>query len=221
MMMAPVDVISDISRLSPYPYVVAPAHQLMTPETLQRLRSYAEAGGNLILTVRTGHKDIRGHLWEGMWAEPMYDLIGASIPMYDLLPGNNTGTITATGREYRWGTWAEVLEARPGTEVLATHADQFYSGKAAAITRKLGKGTVTYIGVDFVDGEFERAMLQRVYAPTKPASLPPGLIVDWRDGLWIATNFSLQPQSIPAGPSAKMLIGERQVPSAGIAVWTE
>ena len=220
-MMAPVDILSEPSKLSGYPYVVAPAHQMMSKQTLQQLTAYAEGGGNLVLTVRSGHKDTRGHLWEAMWAEPIYDLIGASIPMYDLLPGNHVGTIKAAEREYRWGTWAEVLEPRKGTTILATYGDQFYSGKPAAITRKLGKGTVTYVGVDSLDGDFEQAILRQVYAPTKPANLASGLVVDWRDGFFVATNFAPVPQPAPASAKARFLIGGPQVPTAGVAVWTE
>ena len=42
-----------------------------------------------------------------------------------------------------------------GTEVVAGY-DQFYAGKAAVVKRKLGKGTVTYIGVDTDDLRLEK-----------------------------------------------------------------
>ena len=37
----------------------------------------------MIVTCRTGQKDRRGHLWEGPWAAPILDLIGAKIKFYD------------------------------------------------------------------------------------------------------------------------------------------
>jgi len=222
-MQAPVDVITVRHNLQGYPFFLVPAAQLADPELLASAREYVEAGGNLILTARTGHKDMRGHLWEGPWAQPILDLIGATIPQYDLLPGNITGgvRIGASGPEYKWGSWAERLEPKQGTTVLARYTDQLFTGKAAAITRKLGSGTVTYIGVDTLDGEFERTLLRQIYAGTKPANLAPGFSVEWRDGFYVATNYTSKPQPIPAGANAKLLLGTREVPTAGVTVWTE
>lgn len=133
------------------------------------------------------------------------------------------GHVASAGKTYAWGSWGDVLQPDAGTEVLAQYTDQFYSGRPAAVTHKLGRGTVTYIGVDTLDGELERALMHRVYqaAGAAPANLDPNFLVDWRDGFWVATNFTSQPESIPASSSAQMLIGSRQVPPGGVAVWTE
>ncbi len=98
---------------------------------------------------------------------------------------------------------ADVLGPDAGTEVLAQYADQFYAGRAAAVTHKLGRGTVTYIGVDTLDGELERVLLHRVYesAGAAPANLDPNFLVDWRDGFWVATNFASQTED-DSGESA-------------------
>jgi beta-galactosidase len=221
---APVDVVTEgRPGTDRYPFLIAPAYQLLDSELVGQWRSYVERGGHLILTARTGHKDRRGHLWEGPWAAPILDLIGASIPMYDLLPGKLTGKVRFEGKEYEWGSWGEVLDPRPGTTVLATYSDQFYAEKPAAVTRRLGRGTVTYVGVDTLDGEFERAVLTRVFATAgaAPLDLPPGLMVDWRDGFWVASNFTGKRQAIPAGPDARLLLGSRQLEPAGVAVWLE
>ncbi|SPF52757.1 Beta-galactosidase [Candidatus Sulfopaludibacter sp. SbA4] len=218
-MMAPVDVVTEDRDLTSYPFVVAPAYQLVDQELVKKLTTYAENGGNLVLTCRTGEKDRRGQLWEALWAEPIYGLIGAKIPFYDLLPPPVEGHVTADGKPYAWGAWGEVLEAQAGTTVLATYSDQFYAGKAAAVTRKLGKGSVTYIGVDSETGDLEMALLRKVYAGVSPASLRPDFLVDWRDGFWVATNFTSTSQPVPAKAGTPMLIGAKDVPPGGVAVW--
>jgi len=220
-MVAPVDVVGEDRDLTPYKFVVAPAYQLVSGELIQRWQAYVQQGGNLILTARTGQKDRRGHLWEAMWAEPIYSLIGAKIPRYDLLPGNIEGHVTAGDLKYAWGSWAEVLEPEAGTNVLARYTDQFYAGKAAVVTRKLGNGTVTYIGVDSLKGDLESAILRKVYmaAGVTIGGLPPDFVVDWRDGFWVATNFTSLARQVPAPPAAEMLIGARLVPPGGVAVW--
>ena len=222
-MMAPVDVVTEDHDLAPYKFVVAPAYQLVDRELIARWTTYVENGGNLVLTARTAQKDRNGHLWEALWAEPIHSLIGAKIPRYDLLPGNLEGHVIAGDFHYRWGAWAEILDPQPGTTVLAHYADQFYAGKPAAVTRKLGKGTVTYIGVDTLNGDLEAALLRKVYtaAGVAPGNVAPDFVVDWRDGFWIATNFTSVPRQIPAGPSAELLVGTKTVAPGGVAVWRE
>jgi beta-galactosidase len=220
---APVDVLTSDRDFSQHPFVIAPAYQLVDDELIHRWQTYVESGGHLILTCRTGQKDPRGHLWEAPWAAPIYPLIGAKISFYDLLPVGVNGQVEADGKSYVWGSWADVLEPEAGTQVVATYADQFYSGRPAAITHKLGKGSVTYIGVDTLDGELERALLKQAYAAagTSPADLDPNFIVDWRDGFWTATNFASKTESIPAAGNAQILVGTRQVPPGGVTIWME
>ena len=222
-MMAPVDVVTEDRDLAPYKFVVAPAYQLLDRDLVQKWTTYAENGGNLVLSSRTAQKDRSGHLWEAMWAEPIHALIGATIPRYDLLPGNLEGHVTVGEARYSWGSWAEVLEPRPGTTVLANYADQFYSGKPAAVTRKLGKGTVTYIGVDSLKGDLEAALLRKAYtaAGVTPGNAAADFVVDWRDGFGVATNFTSVAHPIPAGATAEILVGTRSVPPGGVAVWKE
>ena len=82
---------------------------------------------------------------------------------------------------------------------------------------------MTYVGVDSLGGELERAILQRVYADAgvKAASLAPGFIGDRREGFWVATNFTDKPQAIPAATNAKIISGLREVAPAGVAVWMQ
>ncbi len=221
--MAPIDVITPDREFQNYPFAVAPAYQLMSEELVKRFTDYAQNGGHLILTCRSGQKNMAGQLREGRWAAAILPLIGARIPIYDVLPAPVEGHVEANGKTFSWGTWADVLEPDAGTDVLATYSDQFYAGKAAAITRKLGKGSVTYIGVDTLDGELERMLVHKIYADAgvKPADLAPNFIVDWRDGFWVATNFASQAEMIPASANAQLYVGTRDVVPGGATVWVQ
>ncbi len=220
---APVDVITEDRDFSAYAFLVAPAYQLVDRELVARWTAYAEHGGHLILSCRTGQKDRRGHLWEGPWAAPILDLIGAKIEFYDTLPAPNVAHVMAGDATYAWSTWGDVLAPAEGTRVLATYADQFYAGSVAAVTRRLGQGTVTYIGVDSADGALEARLMRDELARdgVAPADYADGFLVDWRDGLWIATNFTDRAQSAPIAAGAKVLFGEREVPIAGVTVWQD
>jgi len=217
----PVDVITSEKEFSAYPFLVVPACQMVDEKLAQRWSDYANQGGHLILTCRTGQKDRRGFLWEGPWAKPILDLIGAKISFYDVLPAPYVGKVRSGGHDYEWISWAEVLDPRPGTEVTARYADQYYAGGAAAVTRALGRGTVTYIGVDTSDGQLEAQLIRDVFirAGVTVEQLDENFLIDWRDGFWVATNFTDKDQTIPAPQSARMLIGARHLPPAGVTVW--
>jgi len=124
---------------------------------------------------------------------------------------------------YDWFTWGEVLEPREGTTALAEYTDQFYAGGVAAVTRKLGKGTVTYIGVDSDGGGLEAQLIRGVFQRVGVAveNFADGFLVDWRDGFWVAANFTEKEQRAPVPQGVTPLIGTSDVPTAGVTVWQE
>ena len=221
---APVDVITEDQDFSAYPFLVVPACQLVDAALVRRWKIYAENGGHLIITCRTGQKDRDGHLWEGPWAAPILDLIGAKISFYDTLPAPYVGKVTMDGGQtYDWASWGEVLVPGEGTVALAHYADQYYAGGVAAVTHRLGRGVVTYLGVDSLNGDLEAALIRGVFMRVGVAveNFDDGFLVDWRDGFWVATNFTEKPQTAPIPAEAGVLIGGREVPTAGVAVWQD
>jgi beta-galactosidase len=56
-------------------------------------------------------------------------------------------------------------------------------------------------------------------AGATPGNVAPDFVVDWRDGFWVATNFTSVARQIPAASSAEILVGARSVPPGGVAVW--
>ncbi len=218
---APVDVITEEKDFNKYKYLIAPSYQLIDQELIHRFQDFVSRGGVLVLTCRSGQKDRRGHIWESLWAEPIYNLAGAAIPKYDVLPEGRNGQVSFNGKNYQWGSWADVLEPRSGTETLATYADQFYKGSAAVVRHPLGKGQVVYVGVDTEDGQLEADIIHKIYEDSgaKPARLPINLMIDWRDGFWVATNFTDTEQTVPVPAQTKFLSGSAVIPPGGVAIW--
>jgi beta-galactosidase len=219
----PVEVVAEDKDFAGYPFLVVPACQLVDERLVQRWTEYARQGGHLVLTCRTGQKDRRGHLWEAPWAQPIHELIGAAIASYDLLPTNVVAKVKTDSGLHEWGSWGEILDPKSDSVVLARYADQFYSGKAAAITRRLGQGSVTYIGVDSIAGELEAELLRVVFerASVPVAKFDEGFLVDWRDGFWTAVNFTGKKQTAPVSKKATLLVGARVLDPAGVAIWME
>jgi beta-galactosidase len=220
---APVDVITEEKEFSKYPVMIAPAYQLLDAKLVDRWKQYVQNGGHLVLTTRTGQKDRTGKLWEMKWAELIYDIIGGKVSYYDLLPDSVMGTIKMGAKNFKWNNWADILEPNSGTEVWATYTNQYYAGKAAIISHKYGKGTVTYVGPDTDDGSLEKAVLAKVYqqAGISIEDYPEGVVVEWRDGFWVAVHYGDKPYNINTSAKAKVLIGSKVLKPADVVVWKE
>ena len=129
--------------------------------------------------------------------------------------------MTLDGKEYTWNTWGEVLKPLKGTEIWATYTDEFYEGKPAVTTRRLGKGSVTYIGVDSNDGTLEKDILKKLYTRFEipVMDLPYGITLEYRNGLGIVMNYSDKPFEFTLPEGCKILIGDPKIPTAGVLVF--
>ncbi len=217
----PVDFIRDTMDFSSYPFMVVPAYQQINRELIGKLTDYAKNGGNLVLSCRTGHQDSQGHLWEAPFAEPIYDLIGSEIEFYDLLMPHAPDQVIMGDNRFFWTSWGEILKPRTGTDTWGIYSGDFYAGKPAVTFRKLGKGTVTYVGVDSQLGDLEQKVLSRLFdqVKVKTESYPKGIIVEYRDGFGIALNYSDQRYEMELPDGTEVLIGEKNIPTAGVLVW--
>lgn len=220
---APVDFIAEGDDFSRYPFLIAPAYQIVSKALASKWRRYVEQGGHLILTSRTGEKNAQAHFPEEPWAAPILDLIGDEVDGFDTLPPSADGRVSAGGKTYEWHRWADILAPRPGTEVLATYANHYYAGKAAATTRRLGKGSVTMIGVSTDDGALERDIVRSVYQRAGVAieDLPKGVFIDWRGGFDFMVNYNPQPFNYVLAPGARLVHGKLPLAPAHTLIWKD
>ena len=220
---APVDVIPETTDFSKYKFLIVPAYEMADSALIQKWHDYVFNGGHLIITCRTATKNREGHFWEGPWAAPISDLIGAELKATDMLSNNKNGEVLMKSTIYNWNNWADLLVPDKGTNVLATYENQFYKGKAAVVQHKIGKGDVTYIGVDTDDSKLEKDILRNIYtdAGVITENYPEGVYVYWRDGFYVAVNYSSDNYKMNLPEPAKILIGENILKPAGVLVWSE
>ena len=180
------------------------------------------SGGNLVLTCRTAHKDRYGRLPERPFGSMINELTGNEMDFYDLLLPEEPGKLVMDGKEYTWNTWGEILIPGKDSKTWATYKDEFYAGRPAITTRKLGKGTITYVGVDSTDGELEKDVLKKLYALLQipVMDLPYGVTMEYRNGMGIVLNYGDKPYSFELPKETKVLIGETTIPTAGVLVFS-
>lgn len=220
---APVDVIPETADLSKYKFVIVPAYEMVDSALIEKWQDYTAKGGHLIVTCRTGTKDRMGHFWETGWAAPISGLIGAQVKATDMLSSSTQGDILMKSTHYSWNNWADLLVPDKNTTAPAIYNNQFYSGKAAVVKRKTGKGSVTYIGVDTDDSKLESDVLQEIYndAGASTEHYPPGVYVYWRDGFYVAVNYSSGNYEMKISGQSRILIGKKVLEPAGVLVWSE
>ena len=218
---APVDFVRDSTNFSNYPVLIVPAYQMIDEQMIDKLTAYAKNGGNLVLSCRSGIQNRKGHLWEAKFYEPMWKLIGSEIESYDLLMPHAPGKIKFNNNEFEWTSWGDLLKPNKDTETWATYTSEFYAGTTAVISRKLGKGTVTYIGVDSKNGDLEKHVLTKLYNQQNIAieDYPEGIMVEYRDGFGIAVNYSDQPYTMNLPQNTEVLIGNKTLKTAEVLVW--
>lgn len=138
-----VDIVEAAGPLDAYKLVVAPNLAILTPAMTAKLTSFVENGGHLILGPRSGMRDEYDRLQPRRQPGPLADLLGGQVEQYYALDeAVEVGTGKAT-------IWAEDLTVTsPDTQVLLRYgkANGWLDGHAAALTRPVGKGRVTYVG---------------------------------------------------------------------------
>ncbi len=220
---AQIDVIPETADLSKYKFVIVPAYEMVDSGLVKKWNEYVVTGGHLIITCRTALKDRKGYFWEAEMAAPISGLIGAHIKATDMLSNDAKGDILMNSVHYNWNNWADLILPDKNTKTIAVFNNQFYKGKAAVVKHQVGKGSVTYIGVDTDDSKLEKDLLRDIYtkAGTTTENYPPGVFVYWHDGFYVAVNYSSETYSMNLPASAKIHIGEKALAPAGVLVWNE
>ena len=199
-----VDVLPPTANLSSYKLVIAPGLNVLSDAAARNLEAYVRGGGHLVLGQRSGMKDEDNGLQVDRQPGPLSALLGARVEQYYALA-------EPVPTEGSWGVgecklWAELLTAREkDAEVLLRYgkSNGWLDGQPAAITRKVAKGRITYIGAWLDSKTMESAskwMAAISSVRTPLPDVPEGVEVSVRQGaqgsVFILVNLSKQPRTI-------------------------
>jgi beta-galactosidase len=226
-----VDIVADTAPLSRYKLVVAPALNLLTPQAAKNLEAYVRSGGHLVLGQRSGMKDQDNSLNPQRQPGPLADLLGARVEQWYALdtPVPVSGDWGATDT----AQWAEQLGSlATDVQVLMRYgkSNGWLDGQPAAVTRKVGQGSITYIGMELnteTGTQAAKWMLSKAGVAQIMPGLPDGIDLAIRSGggkrVLILTNYAVGPRTI-ALPSAMQSVLEGgsvsqvTLPQYGVAV---
>ena len=169
-----------------WPVLVVPGLYIADDALLEALRRYAEAGGHLVLTPRTGYANEEGAARHEVMPGLLRDAAGAHYLEYTNLAapvavtsaGADIGVAgadadiagAAIGAEIAGAAtaWADGLVAETAT-MLARYAHPHLEEYAAVTTNAHGAGRVTYAGT-VPDRRLSRALAEWLAATSLPAN---------------------------------------------------
>jgi beta-galactosidase len=220
-----VDIVADTAPLTQYKLVVAPALNLLTPEAAKNLEAYVRGGGHLVLGQRSAMKDEDNGLFPQRQPGPLAALLGARVEQFYALDS----TVPVTGT---WGTaqdtvWAEQIGITDeATQVLMRYgkSNGWLDGQPAAVTRKVGKGSITYIGAALDEAAMKRAaewMLTESGLEAVLPDIPADVDVAIRSGqekrVLILTNYGATTQTMKLSHPMRNVLDGGDVSSVSLA----
>ena len=161
-----VDVIEETADLSGYQVVIAPTQFVVDRTVAEHLERFAEGGGTVVLTNRSGVQDKNGNCITGEYLPTVFGkLCGCHVAEYDPIGTARQRIQLKRGDTYEITGWCDLLEADTA-EVCATYKGRFYSGTPAITKNRYGKGKAYYIGT-VGEKALYRAVLLQVFAEQK------------------------------------------------------
>ena len=222
-----IDVVPPTDDLSKYKLVVAPGLDVLTQAAADNLVHYVQQGGHLVLGQRTGMKDENNARWPERQPGPLALLLGARVEQYMAL----TRPIPTSGI---WGDCKDLLFAEylnmqaPDVKVLMRYgADRgWLDGQPAAVTRKVGRGSITYIGAWLDDAGMKKAsqwMLTESDVNPDLLEAPDGVEVYRRVAadrkVFIVDNLSHAAQTVVLPNVMKDVLTDQMVHSVKLPVY--
>ncbi len=168
-------------------------------------------------------KTIDNALYTERQPGPLVSLLGGRVEQFYALDT----TIPISGA---WGSgptkvWAELLStSSPDTKVLMRYGKTplgWLDDQAAAITRKVGNGSITYIGADLQGDTLANAakwMVADANLHPEFGTLPPGVDLyirsDNHHEVWILINFGETPQTVTLPSAFEDVLGNASISTA-------
>lgn len=212
------DVIDWNVSLDDYKIVIAPGLFIMNESTASRLEQFAQSGGTLILTSRSGVKNMDNQCV----MMPLPGLLSASagivVEEYDPI-GDDVHQIVSKddGVSYGCRQWCDVIQPITA-EIVAYYGDDFFEGKAAVTRNFVGSGEVYYLGTHADENYLRHLFINMAeqHGITVYPDLPEGVQITVRSGrsgsYLFLLNLSRESHKVALPDSYRSVLYEVQRP---------
>lgn len=139
------DVINWRSDLEKYKVVVAPHLFLLDEAIANKIADFAKNGGTVIITDRTGVKNLSNICWMKPLPGPLSECAGVEVLEYDPIGSCKHVVRLKDSKEYKCFQWCDILRVTTASEI-GWYGNDFFEGQAAITVNYYGQGKVYYIG---------------------------------------------------------------------------
>lgn len=126
-----------------YKIVYMPAYAMVSNGTKLRLEQYVRNGGTLVLTYRSGIRDLNNNMTTMTIPGMFRDMAGITVEEFDSSPV----AVNLSGGLGKSVVWRDILKVETA-EIKAVYEDEYYKDSAAITVNQYGKGRVWYVGCD-------------------------------------------------------------------------
>jgi beta-galactosidase len=225
------DVVSPNAPLASYKLVVAPDLNVIPEDLAQHLIEYVRGGGHLVLGPRSGMKDKFNGLLTQRQPGFLVDALGGRVEQFFALDKNVP--LSGTWGDGEGTLWAEEMKTlAPDAETLIRYGkgNGWLDNQPAAITRRYGKGRITYIGAILDDKLMASAaewMVKTSSVTPVLGPVPDGVDVSRRQAkgkdVFVLVNFKQEDQQVTLPHSMSLLLSGKkgstvQLPPYGVEV---
>lgn len=147
------DVIDWTADFAKYRLVVAPFLFLESQEVIDRLIDYVSSGGTVILTTRSGVKNMQNVCLPTQLPGALGNVAGVVVEEYDPV-GHDVQAVTLNGKmEAACSQWCDILVPTTA-DTIAVYSSDFFAGRTAITRNSFGQGTAYYLGTILDDGGY-------------------------------------------------------------------
>ena len=206
----------DLTGVSMY---IIPHWASFDPAWVPGLQAFVEQGGVLVIGARTASKDMDNNVIGGTAPGCLSELAGVSVVEYGRQNNSEQRPLHLTDgvNSAKTDLWYEVLSLGTAS-TLATWNSRHLTGQPAVSRRRLGKGTVYYVGT-LLDGHIRGLLSERIEAEANVLPLWPGapeevetvLRTDGTRRIWFFANRGDAPVVVPHTPEGVSLTDDEDV----------
>ena len=142
------DIINWSENLTGYKVIIAPTLFICNETVTKNLYAFVEAGGTLILTNRTGVKNINNNCVMDELPGVFKECAGIVVEEYDPIGTSKHIAKDSNNKIYHCKQWCDIIKPTTAKTIL-TYADDFFEGAAAVTVNTYKAGKVYYLGTIF------------------------------------------------------------------------
>ncbi|MDO5409543.1 MAG: beta-galactosidase [Lachnospiraceae bacterium] len=221
------DIISMEHDLQGYQIVAAPMSYMHRRDYAQKLASFVENGGTLVLTYWSGIVDETDLCYLEGTPHGLMEVTGIRSTEIDALydweenhavpeNGNHLG-LSSIYTCKNFCDLVQPIKQKPDVEILLRYADDFYQGWPALTHHAFGKGHAYYVCADLEEafyGDFYPQIIKEAHILSPLESIPEGVSVTTRENdsstYLFVQNFGTKAVSVPIPAEYKLLYGDTE-----------